>query len=230
MSPMVGVCGETGDVLALRARGGSANPGRAMGSFIDECVAAIPTGCRDDYQLWVRVDSAGYRADVVEAAERHNAAFTVTAKGYPNVRAAIETVALDPATVWSPALGAEDAKGSGLAVEDLRPRPASIALALHRPGPGGPPRAVRPRPGPLCSPDPPGSWAWPLHVGLTARRAAHPRPPLPGNHDCHSCGCRWARTATSRHPVAVCGGRRLRVGDRRRARPPTRRALAVGAP
>lgn len=51
MSPMVGVCGETGDVLGLRARGGDANAGRAMGSFIDECVAAIPAGCRDDYQL-----------------------------------------------------------------------------------------------------------------------------------------------------------------------------------
>jgi hypothetical protein len=61
MSPMVGACGETGDVLALRARGGNANPGRALGSFVDECVRAIPTGCRDDYQLWVRVDSAGLR-------------------------------------------------------------------------------------------------------------------------------------------------------------------------
>ncbi len=38
---MLGVCGETGDVLALRARGGNANAGRALGSFIDECVSAI---------------------------------------------------------------------------------------------------------------------------------------------------------------------------------------------
>ena len=38
LSPMVGVCGETGDVLALRARGGSAAPARAIGSFLDECV------------------------------------------------------------------------------------------------------------------------------------------------------------------------------------------------
>jgi len=40
LSPLIGVCGETGDVLAVRARGGSANDGRAMGSFIDECVTA----------------------------------------------------------------------------------------------------------------------------------------------------------------------------------------------
>jgi hypothetical protein len=61
LSPLVGVCGETGDVLALRARGGAANDGRAMGSFIDECVAAVPTGARSRYRLWVRVDSAGIR-------------------------------------------------------------------------------------------------------------------------------------------------------------------------
>ena len=69
MSPMIGVCGETGDVLALRARGGNANAGRALGSFIDECVSAIPPGVRERYQLWVRVDSAGYESEVIEAAE-----------------------------------------------------------------------------------------------------------------------------------------------------------------
>ncbi len=41
LSPLVGIVGETGDVLALRARGGSANDGRAMGKFIDECVAEL---------------------------------------------------------------------------------------------------------------------------------------------------------------------------------------------
>ena len=72
LSPLGGVCGETGDVLALRARGGAANDGRAMGSFIDECVRAVPAGCRDRYRLWVRVDSAGYQQQVVEAADRHH--------------------------------------------------------------------------------------------------------------------------------------------------------------
>jgi len=132
MSPMLGVCGETGDVLALRARGGNANAGRALGSFIDECVSAIPAGCRGDYQLWVRVDSAGYRADVVEAAEAHNAAFTITAKGYTNVRAAIETLARDPATVWAPALGAEDAKGSEVAETMFRFAGRDLRMIVRR--------------------------------------------------------------------------------------------------
>ncbi len=132
MSPMVGVCGETGDVLALRARGGDANPGRAMGSFIDECVAAIPAGCRGDYQLWVRVDSAGYRADVVEAAERHDAAFTITTRRYSNVAAAIEALATDPATVWTAAIGAEEAKGSEVAETMLRFAGRDLRMIVRR--------------------------------------------------------------------------------------------------
>lgn len=132
MSPLVGVCGETGDVLALRARGGSANAGRALGSFIDECVAAIPAGCRDDYQLWVRVDSAGYRADVVAAAERHDAAFTITARGYTNVRATIEALASDPATVWTPAIGAEEAKGSEVAETMFRFTGRDLRMIVRR--------------------------------------------------------------------------------------------------
>lgn len=115
LSPLVGICGETGDVLALRARGGNANHGRALGSFIGECVSAIPPGCRDRSQLWIRVDSAGYRADVVEAAERHHAAYTITVRGYANVRRAIEALARDPNTAWEPALGVEATKGSEIA-------------------------------------------------------------------------------------------------------------------
>ena len=115
LSPLLGVCGETGDVLALRARGGSANDGRAMGSFIDECVRAIPTGARGRYRLWIRVDSAGYQEQVLEAAERHGADFSVTTKGYPNVTRLVHALATDPATVWATALGAEDERGSEVA-------------------------------------------------------------------------------------------------------------------
>lgn len=115
LSPLVGVCGETGDVLALRARGGAANDGRAMGSFIDECVAAIPAGCRGTYRLWLRVDSAGYQQQVIEAAERHHADFSVTAKQYRPVQALIHALAVGPDTVWAPAAGHETDKGSQIA-------------------------------------------------------------------------------------------------------------------
>jgi hypothetical protein len=54
-------------VLALQAGGGAAK-GRAMGNFIDECVLAIPAGCRAKSRLWIRVDSAGYQQEVAEPA------------------------------------------------------------------------------------------------------------------------------------------------------------------
>lgn len=132
LSPMVGVCGETGDVLALWARGGNANPGRGLGRFIDECVAAIPAPCRGEYQLWIRVDSAGYRRDVVEAASRHQAVFTITTRGYPNVRAAIEDLARDPATVWRPALGTEEDKGSEVAERPFRFAGRDLRMIVRR--------------------------------------------------------------------------------------------------
>jgi len=115
LSPMLGVCGETGDVLAVRARGGNASPGRAIAGFIRECVAAIPAPVRDRSNLWVRVDSAGFQHDVFATCEALGAVFTVTAPQRANVREAITAVAADPDTVWRPALNAEADKGSEIA-------------------------------------------------------------------------------------------------------------------
>jgi Transposase DDE domain group 1 len=115
LSPLIGVLGESGDVLAVRARGGSANDGRAMGSFIDECVTAIPPGARDKYRLWIRVDSAGYQDQVLAAADRHDADYSVTVKQFPPAVAAMHALAADPDTEWSPALGHESGKGSEIA-------------------------------------------------------------------------------------------------------------------
>jgi len=108
LSPLLGVCGETGDVLAVRARGGAAYVGRALGSFLTECVAAIPAPVRARSQLWFRSDSAGFNREFVDAATRHDALFSVTARQLPPVRARIEAVAADPATVWHPALDSDD--------------------------------------------------------------------------------------------------------------------------
>lgn len=132
LSPLVGVVGETGDVLALRARGGAANDGRAMGSFIGECVQAVPDGCRDRYRLWIRVDSAGYQQQVIEAAERHGADFTVTAKQYPPVAARIHALAVDPKTVWVPAVGAETDAGSEIAETTTTLLGRTVRLIVRR--------------------------------------------------------------------------------------------------
>ncbi len=106
MSPLVGVLGETGDVLALRARGGNASPRKKIASFIDECVAAVPAEARLHYQLWIRVDSAGFSRQVVDTATKHSAAFSITCIQNTSVRKAIEALAADPATTWASALDA----------------------------------------------------------------------------------------------------------------------------
>lgn len=115
LSPLIGVNGETGDVLALRARGGNAHPGRALAGFIHECAAAIPPETRRCRELWVRIDSAGYQHDVVAACERLDATFSITAPSKNNVHTAIRTLATNPHTVWVPALDAETGKGSQVA-------------------------------------------------------------------------------------------------------------------
>lgn len=132
LSPMVGVVGETGDVLALRARGGSANDGRAMGVFIDECLTAVPEQARGRYRPWIRVDSAGYQQPVIEAAERHQADFSVTTKGYANVTGMVHALAADPDTVWTPALGHETDKGSEIAEATVALLGRQLRLIVRR--------------------------------------------------------------------------------------------------
>lgn len=115
LSPLIGVCGETGDVLAVRARGGNAHPGRANAGFIRECVAAIPAAVRDTKNLWVRIDSAGYQHDVFAVCDALGAVFSVTAPNKSNVRNTVLALAADPTTVWVPALNAEGERGSQIA-------------------------------------------------------------------------------------------------------------------
>lgn len=115
LSPLIGVCGETGDVLGLRARGGNAHPGRATASFIRECAAAIPAAVRAGKELWVRIDSAGYQHEVFNTCEALGAVFSITAPNNTNVRAVVLGLAADPATEWAQALGAEADKGSQVA-------------------------------------------------------------------------------------------------------------------
>lgn len=115
LSPMVGVVGETGDVVAVRARAGNAAPGRAIASFVRECYWAIPAAVRETSNIWVRIDSAGYQLAVIDTCTELGAAFTITAPHRPNVRAAIEALANNPATVWAPALGSEGERGAEVA-------------------------------------------------------------------------------------------------------------------
>src|SRR5919106_939576 len=76
---------------------------------------AIPAAVRDSANVWVRIDSAGYQIEVIDVCAQLGAAFTITAPNKQNVRAAIEALATNPATVWRPALGTEGERGSEVA-------------------------------------------------------------------------------------------------------------------
>ena len=71
-------------------------------------MAAIPTEARPPYQLWIRVDSAGFSRQVVDTATEHSAALSITCIQNAAVRSAIEALARDEHTTWAPA---EDATG-----------------------------------------------------------------------------------------------------------------------
>ena len=133
MSPLVGVCGETGDVLALRARGGNASPRRKLASFVDECIAAIPEPWRSTRQLWIRIDSAGYSRAVIDAIVRHDAAFSITCIQDKKVRSAIYALASDPKTTWVPAKNAEgEVGGSEIAETTYRFGGRTLRMILRR--------------------------------------------------------------------------------------------------
>jgi hypothetical protein len=115
LSPLIGVCGETGDVLAIRARSGNAHPGRDNAGFIRECVSAIPGPVRETTNLWVRVDSAGYQHAVFDTVEALGGVFSVTAPQRSNVKAKVRALATNPDTQWVPALAGEAKRGSEVA-------------------------------------------------------------------------------------------------------------------
>ena len=55
LSPLVGICGETGDVLVVRAPWWVGQRRPRDGRFIGECVGTIPAGARRGKRLWGRL-------------------------------------------------------------------------------------------------------------------------------------------------------------------------------
>ena len=95
-------------------------------------MAAVPTGARDRYRRWIRLDSAGYQDQALAAAERHHADFSVTARQYAPVAAVFHALAADPATVWTPALGRETEQGSEVAATTTTLLGRTVRLIVRR--------------------------------------------------------------------------------------------------
>jgi len=137
-------------VFAIRARGGNASPRRKLASFIDECVAAIPAEARPLYELWIRIDSAGFSNKVVETCVAHKATFTITAEKNAPVREAIAALAMDPETAWVPATDVDGGlSGSKVAETTYRFCGRDLRLVVRR---------QRKAPGEQLSVDDLGGW------------------------------------------------------------------------
>lgn len=97
-------------------------------------MAAVPTGARGRYRLWIRVDSAGYQDQALAADECHQADFSVTARQYQYapVAAVFHALAADPATVWTPALGRETEQGREIAATTTTLLGRTVRLIVRR--------------------------------------------------------------------------------------------------
>jgi hypothetical protein len=85
-------------IVATRLRRGQVNSARGAARLVADAVLAAKTAGATGL-LIVRADSAYYGYDVVAAARRHGARFSVTARQTPTVAAAIASI---PAQAWTP--------------------------------------------------------------------------------------------------------------------------------
>jgi Transposase DDE domain group 1 len=139
--PLYAVGASTGDVLHVRLRGGSAHSGRGAGSFLTETFKRV-RDAGSTGPVVLRADSGFYSRNVIEACNKANVRFSVTAKLYKGaIYKAIEGIKeaswvaipyfLDGADVAETTYQAFGAKGRScrLIVRRVRPTPGS-QLAL----------------------------------------------------------------------------------------------------
>jgi hypothetical protein len=96
--PMLATRADTGEVLHIRMRKGSANSARGAERFVNELVARIRRAGAAG-SLTMRADSAFHSGKVIKACRRLKVAFSITVNQNTAVRAAIEAI---PEQDWVP--------------------------------------------------------------------------------------------------------------------------------
>lgn len=96
--PLLATRADTGEVLHIRMRKGSANSGRGAERFVNELVARIRRAGATG-PLTMRADSAFHSAKVIKACRRLEVALSITVNQNTAVRAAIEQI---PEKNWTP--------------------------------------------------------------------------------------------------------------------------------
>jgi hypothetical protein len=96
--PLLAVVAGTGEVLAVRLRGGNANTVRGAANFLRETIGRVRDAGASG-QLTVRADSGFYADPVVAACRKMGVRFSITLRGHRSVRRLIEAIPrrrLDP--------------------------------------------------------------------------------------------------------------------------------------
>jgi hypothetical protein len=96
--PLLATRGDTGEVLHIRMRKGSANSGRGAERFVNELVARVRRAGATG-PLTMRADSAFHSSKVIKTCQRLKVAFSITVNQNHAVRAAIEQI---PEQDWTP--------------------------------------------------------------------------------------------------------------------------------
>ena len=96
--PLLATRADTGEVLHIRMRKGSANSARGAERFVNELVARVRRAGAGG-PLTMRADSAFHSSKVIKACQRLKVAFSITVNQNKAVRAAIEAI---PEQDWTP--------------------------------------------------------------------------------------------------------------------------------
>src|SRR5436305_8884342 len=96
--PLLATRADTGEVLHIRMRKGSANSGRGAERFVNELVARVRRAGATG-PLTMRADSAFHSGKVIKACRRLKVAFSITVNQNKAIRVAIDAI---PETDWTP--------------------------------------------------------------------------------------------------------------------------------
>jgi hypothetical protein len=95
--PVLATRADTGEVLHVRMRSGSANSGRGAQRFVRETFGRVrragATGT-----IVLRADSGFWSNKVIRACQQHGVRFSITVRGTPQVHGAIDAI---PETAWT---------------------------------------------------------------------------------------------------------------------------------
>lgn len=96
LHPLVAVRADTGEILHIRFRKGSANTGRGAQRFVRETLARVRRAGATG-QITLRADSGFWSKKVIAACRDHDVRYSITVRRHKAIVAAIDTI---PETAW----------------------------------------------------------------------------------------------------------------------------------